>query len=139
MSNKIVRFAISLPETLLNEVDTKVVDSGYSSRSEFVRDLIREKMTDEQWQNGDSDEDMAGVLTIIYDHHQRELTQKLVDIQHSVHINILCNTHVHLDHHNCLETIIIKGNAKEINRISIEIGGLKGVKFSKLTKTSTTI
>ncbi len=134
MSDQTIRFTVSLPENLLNELDTNVTTKGYASRSEFIRDLIREKMTDEQWQKGDGE--VAGVLTIIYDHHQRGLTEKLIAVQHSDSAHILCNTHVHVDHHNCLETIIIKGKAEAINDIALKIGGLKGVKFSKLTKTS---
>ena len=134
MNDKTIRFTVSLPENLLNELDGNVTTKGYASRSEFIRDLIREKMTDEQWQKGDGE--VAGVLTIIYDHHQRGLTEKLIAVQHSDAAHILCNTHVHVDHHNCLETIIIKGKAEAINDIAIKIGGLKGVKFSKLTKTS---
>lgn len=134
MSDKTIRFTVSLPEGMMEELDTNVTGKGYASRSEFIRDLIREKMNDEQWQTGQGE--VAGVLTIIYDHHQRGLTEKLISVQHSDAAHILCNTHVHVDHHNCLETIIIKGRAEAINDIAIRIGGLKGVKFSKLTKTS---
>nr|WP_277641658.1 nickel-responsive transcriptional regulator NikR [Wolinella succinogenes] len=132
--DNIIRFSVSLPENLLAELDNKIVSQGYSSRSELVRDLIREKMVEEKWEGGD--EEAVGVLTIVYDHHQRELNQKMIDIQHNSHIHILCNTHVHINHHNCLETIILKGIPKEIEEIALAIGGLKGVKFSKLTRAS---
>lgn len=132
--DNIIRFSVSLPENLLAELDNKIVSQGYSSRSELVRDLIREKMVEEKWEGGD--EEAVGVLTIVYDHHQRELNQKMIDIQHNSHIHILCNTHVHVNHHNCLETIILKGIPKEIEEIALSIGGLKGVKFSKLTRAS---
>jgi len=131
---KTIRFTVSLPQNLLHELDQKIVHNGYASRSELIRDLIRETMVDDAW-NGE-DAHVAGVLTIIYDHHQRELTQKLIDIQHDTAVDILCNTHVHLDHHNCLETIIMRGDAEAINRIALHIGGLKGVQFSKLTRTA---
>ncbi|WP_457640419.1 nickel-responsive transcriptional regulator NikR [Persephonella sp.] len=134
MKEKIIRFSVSLPETLLKELDNRVINKGYASRSELIRDLIRELIIEDKWQN--EAEEVVGVLTVIYDHHQRELTQKMIDIQHSKYVNIMCNTHVHLDHHNCLETIIIKGKPSEIEKIAIEIGGLKGVKFAKLTKSS---
>lgn len=133
MKQDTIRFTVSLEKLLLEELDAKVTTQGYASRSEFIRDLIREKMVDEQWQT--DSEEAAGVLTIIYDHHHKGLTEKLIEIQHDSNIHILCNTHVHLDHHNCLETIIIKGQASVINAIALKIGGLKGVKFSKLTKT----
>ena len=133
MKEKLVRFSVTVSQELLKELDEKVIKKGYSSRSEFVRDVIREMIVEDRWQ---SDEEVIGVLTVIYDHHQRELTQKMIDIQHSKYINIMCTTHVHLDHHNCLETIIIKGKPSEIESITIKIGGLKGVKFAKLTKTA---
>ncbi|PLY12777.1 MAG: nickel-responsive transcriptional regulator NikR [Sedimenticola sp.] len=136
MSNmeETIRFSVSLPKTLLDELDKRIISKGYASRSEFVRDFIREKMVEDNWTHGD--EDVAGVLTIIYDHHQRGLTQQIIDIQHSQYVHVLCNTHVHMDHHNCLETIIIKGKPAEIERIALEIGGLKGVRFAKLTRAA---
>ncbi|ACO03887.1 MAG TPA: nickel-responsive transcriptional regulator NikR [Persephonella sp.] len=134
MGEKTIRFSVSLPEDLLKELDSRVIKKGYSSRSELIRDLIRELIIEEKWDS--ETEEVFGVLTIIYDHHQRDLTRKMIDIQHSKYVNILCSTHVHLDHNNCLETIIIKGKPSEIEKLSIEIGGLKGVKFSKLTKSS---
>ncbi len=129
-----IRFTVSLPDTLLKELDRRVVGRGYASRSEFVRDLIREKIVEDKW--SDDAEEVIGVLSITYDHHQRELAEKLVHTQHSRYVNILCSTHVHLDHDNCLETIIIKGRPFEIEKISIEIAGLRGVRFSRLTRTS---
>jgi len=128
------RFSISLPEALLAELDRRVIRHGYASRSEFVRDLIRERMVEDKWKAGA--EVVIGVLTISYDHHQRGLTQKIVDVQHSRHINILCSTHVHLDRDNCLETIIIRGRPREIERLAIQCGGLRGVRFAKLTRAS---
>ncbi|SNZ07036.1 CopG family transcriptional regulator, nickel-responsive regulator [Persephonella hydrogeniphila] len=133
MGEKLSRLSITIPEKLLNYLDSKVVKKGYSSRSEFIRDMIREKIIEDKWSG---EEEVIGVLTVIYDHHQRELTQKMIDIQHSKYINVMCTTHVHLDHHNCLETIIIRGKPADIESISIKISGLKGVKFAKLTKTS---
>ncbi|HYN77648.1 MAG TPA: nickel-responsive transcriptional regulator NikR [Lamprocystis sp. (in: g-proteobacteria)] len=129
-----IRFSVSLPRPLLDELDRRVGGKGYASRSELVRDLIRERLVEETWERGD--EEVAGVLTIVYDHHQRELTQHLLDIQHRQFVQVIASTHVHLDHHNCLETIIIRGQPTEIERISLEIGGLKGVRFSDLTRAS---
>lgn len=129
-----IRFSVSLARALLEELDKRVNRKGYASRSELVRDLIRERIVEDRWR--DKQGDVIGVLTITYDHHQRELPQKIMDIQHSTFINVLCTTHVHLDHHNCLETIIIKGAPPEIERIATEIGGLRGVRFSRLTKAS---
>ena len=134
LKEEIIRFSVSLPKGLLDELDRRVIGRGYASRSEFVRDFIRERLVEDAWIQGA--EQVVGVLTIIYDHHQRELTQKMLDIQHSDYVHVLCTTHVHLDHHNCLETIIIQGQPPEIEKIGIEIAGLKGVRFAKLTRTS---
>jgi CopG family nickel-responsive transcriptional regulator len=130
-----IRFSVSLPSGLLKQLDKRVGKKGYASRSEFVRDLIREQIVETKWT--ESDEDVFGVLTIGYDHHQRGLTQKIVDAQHSAYVNILCSTHVHLDHHHCLEAIIIKGRPRDIESIRMRIGGIRGVEFAKLSKAST--
>ncbi|WP_104577964.1 nickel-responsive transcriptional regulator NikR [Helicobacter felis] len=137
----IIRFSVSLQQNLLDELDNRIIKNGYSSRSELVRDMIREKLVEDNWSNdenfGTTKEGLTvAVLVIIYDHHQRELNQRIIDIQHESHITIMCTTHVHLDSNNCLETIIINGKPSEIMRLHLEIGGLKGVKFSKLTKAS---
>ena len=132
--DKIIRFSVSLPDALLGALDDNVIKKGYASRSEFIRDLIREQITEEKWAG--AEEEVMGVLTLIYDHHQPELARKMIDIQHRPDVNVACTTHIHIDHHNCLETIIIRGKPHEIETISIQIGGLKGVKFAKLTKTA---
>ena len=129
-----IRFTVSLPKTLLDELDRRLVNKGYASRSELVRYLIRERIVEETWERGDAE--VAGVLTIVYDHHQRELTQQILDIQHRQYVHVVATTHVHLDHHNCLETIIIRGMPAEIERLSLEIGGLRGVRFAELTRAS---
>ncbi|MCX7760386.1 MAG: nickel-responsive transcriptional regulator NikR [Hydrogenothermaceae bacterium] len=133
MEKDLVRVSITLPTDLLEYIDNQVVNRNYSSRSEFIRDILREQIVDDMWQ---SEDEVIGVLTIIYDHHRRELSQKMVDIQHNDYINIMCSTHIHLDHYNCLETIILKGKADKIIEISNQIAGLNGVKFAKLTKTA---
>ena len=131
----VTRFSVSLPNSLLVELDRRVIQRGYASRSEFVRDLIRERMVEDRWETGA--EEVVGVLTIGYDHHQRGLLQKIVDLHHSQYVHILCTTHVHLDRQNCLETVIIKGRPREIERIAGQSAGLRGVRFAKLTKAST--
>jgi CopG family nickel-responsive transcriptional regulator len=131
---RIIRFSVSLPDSLLAELDRRVIRRGYASRSEFVRDLIRERMVEDKWSA--NTEKVVGVLTIGYDHHQRGLVQKIIDLHHKQYVNILCTTHVHLDRHNCLETIIIKGRPGEIERLAVKSSGLRGVRFSKLTRAS---
>ncbi len=126
------RFTVSLPANLLDELDRRIVQQGYHSRSELVRDLIRGQLVEETWASG-SDE-VHGVLTICYDHHQRDLKDRLHKIQHDRFVHILCTTHVHLDHDNCLETIILRGSPQEIEKMSLQIAGLRGVVFSGLTR-----
>ncbi len=130
---KIERICITIPKDLLEYLDNKV-EQSYSSRSEFIRDLIREYMIEEKWEK--EDEELIGVIVIIYDHHKRELTQKMLEIQHNHYLNILCNTHIHIDHNNCLETIMVKGTNKIITETLNAIAGLNGVKFAKLVKAS---
>ncbi|BCD45232.1 nickel-responsive transcriptional regulator NikR [Helicobacter suis] len=136
----IIRFSVSLQQNLLDELDNRIIRNGYSSRSELVRDMIRERLVEDSWSKEQTSEVNGGltvaVLVIIYDHHQRELNQRMIDIQHESHISILCTTHVHLNANNCLETIILRGKPADIMHLHLEIGGLKGVKFSKLTKAS---
>jgi CopG family nickel-responsive transcriptional regulator len=132
--DKTVRFSVSLEKSLMDYIDKHCEEKSYGSRSEFIRDLVREKAVDEKWDEG---KESFGVLTIIYDHHQRELNDKMNDLQHTNLLNIICNLHVHLNHHDCLETILLKGSPKQIERLANEIGALKGVKHKALTKTTT--
>ncbi len=131
-ADETIRFTVSLPASLLAELDRRLVDRGYASRSELVRDLIREKMIEDRWAEGRRR--VHGVLTICYDHHQRELADRLIEIQHAEHTHVLCATHGHLDHHNCLETIVLCGRPAEIESIALRIAGLKGVQFARLTR-----
>lgn len=136
--HKVVRFSVSLEPSLLEAMDTRFIKQGYTSRSELVRDLIRQKLAQEQWQ--DDGNLQTAVLVIVYDHHQRELNQKIIDIGHNASHNgleILCTTHIHIDAHNCLETIILRGMSGQIQQFALDLSGLKGVKFSKLTRAST--
>ncbi|MFH1842125.1 MAG: nickel-responsive transcriptional regulator NikR [bacterium] len=133
-ADKTIRFTVSLPESLLAELDSRFVSQGYSSRSELVRDLIRKQLVQEQWE--DDGAEVAGVLTICYDHHQRELSDKLHGIQHNRYVNIYCVTHVHIDHHSCLEALILRGKPSEIEKMALQIAGLRGVRFAELTRTA---
>ncbi|MDR1461288.1 MAG: nickel-responsive transcriptional regulator NikR [Campylobacteraceae bacterium] len=135
--DKIIRFTISLPEALLDGLDKKVTEQGYASRSEFIRDLIREKMIKDEWEGGY--DEVIGVLTIIYTHHQNDLVQKITEVQHDANVHIMCNTHVHINHENCLETVMLKGMADDIVSFSQKISALKGVKFAKLVKAAVPI
>ncbi|MEJ7555498.1 MAG: nickel-responsive transcriptional regulator NikR, partial [Aquificaceae bacterium] len=117
--------------SLLEELDKRVIRKGYASRSELVRDLIRDLLSQEKWEEN---QEVIGVLSIIYDHHDKELVYRLLDLQHKHHVNVLCSTHLHLDHHNCLEVIVLRGMAEELESLANQIGGLRGVKLSKLSR-----
>lgn len=131
--DNVIRFSVSLPERLLTELDKKVVEQGYASRSEFTRDLIREKIVKDSWEDGKKGE-VIGVLTLIYAYRQNDLVETMDIILHDSKVNIMCNTQVHVDSENRLETIMIKGNVKRIKELTQKISVLKGVKFSKLVE-----
>ncbi len=132
--DSIIRFSISLPKQLLDELDNKIGSQGYASRSEFTRDLIREKIVQDSWKNGD--DELIGVLTLIYTHRQNDLIVKMMGIEHDANVDIVCTTHIHVNRDNCLETLVLRGKARNIENLADKIGGLKGVKFSKLTKAA---
>lgn len=132
--DSIIRFSISLPKQLLDELDNKIGSQGYASRSEFTRDLIREKIVQDSWKNGD--DELIGVLTLIYTHRQNDLIVKMMGIEHDANVDIACTTHIHVNRDNCLETLVLRGKARNIENLADKIGGLKGVKFSKLTKAA---
>ena len=135
VADQTIRFTVSLPEELLAALDRRVQTRGYESRSGLVRDLIREKLVEDRWQ--DEGKDVVGVLTISYDHHQRDLTHKIMEIQHNQYVHILCSTHVHLDHHNCLEVLVLKGPGQEVRALAERLIATKGIMFGKLSLATT--
>ena len=134
--SELVRFGISMDDRLLEKFDRLIESKGYSNRSEAVRDLIRNALVDEQWARDDQEE-MVGTVSLVYDHHTRELSDKLTEHQHSHHRNIISALHVHLDAHHCLEVVVLKGQAGEIRRLADELIGTKGVKHGRLMTTTT--
>jgi len=131
---ELFRFGVSLPKDLLNKFDKLISEKNYTNRSEAFRDLIRQELVKKEWEEG---EDVAGTITIIYDHHQRELATKLMDIQHDHGKNIISTQHIHLDHHNCMEIIAVRGSAKEAQKLADILKAVKGVKHSTLGMSST--
>lgn len=130
----IKRFSVSLDEKLLEQLDSFIELRGYGSRSEAVRDLIRKEFVQEEWQQ---DGEVAGVITIVYNHHQPQLQEKITEIQHHFYFLITSTTHVHMEHHNCLEVIIVKGAASSIRELAATISALRGVKNGNLSMSST--
>lgn len=131
---KITRFGISMDSNLLDRFDRFISERGYANRSEAIRDLVRDRLVKEEW--ADENLETVGTITLIYDHHQRDLTEKLTEHQHQKHDAVISTMHVHLDHHNCLEVLAVKGKAKEIRKISDQLLSTKGVKHGKLVMTS---
>ena len=132
---KLTRFGISIPETLLVEFDKVINRKGYPNRSEAIRDLIREHLIEKEWT--DDREEVAGTVTLVYDHHVKGLTNHLVALQHDYHDIILSTMHIHLDHDNCLEVLVVKGKANKAQEMVEQMTTVKGVKHGKFTMTST--
>lgn len=130
-----IRFGISIDAKLLGDFDRHIDGKGYANRSEAVRDLIRASLIEEKW--GDTDKEMVGTVTLVYNHHVHDLADKLTEQQHAYHHQIISALHVHLDAHNCLEVLVVRGKSGEIKKIADELIGVKGVKHGKLVMTST--
>ncbi|MDD3814979.1 MAG: nickel-responsive transcriptional regulator NikR [Desulfocapsaceae bacterium] len=131
---KTVRFGISLDEQLLFNFDQLIEQKKYTNRSEAIRDLIRTSLVENK---SESTEEAIGTVTLIFNHHVRDLSDKLTEQQHSHHDQIISSLHVHLDAHNCLEVLVVRGTAQEIKQIADELIGVKGVKHGKLVMTTT--
>ncbi len=131
---KLTRFSISLEQDLLNKFDNLIKQEKYSNRSEAFRDLIRDKLVKSDWHKGKK---VAGAITLIYDHHRRELIHKLMEIQHDFQELVVSTQHIHLDHHNCFEIIAVKGNARDVKKLSDSLKSVKGVKHAALSMSST--
>jgi CopG family transcriptional regulator, nickel-responsive regulator len=131
--SQLSRTGVSLEEGLLQEFDRLIAKRGYANRSEAFRDLIRQALLAE---TVDSNQPVVGTLTLVYDHHVPNLSQKLTEVQHSAGAAILAATHVHLDHHYCLEVIIMRGRSKDIQAIADGMLALRGVELGKLVLTN---
>lgn len=131
---KLVRFGVSLDQQLLLEFDRHIERRRYTNRSEALRDMIRDMLVGQEWSD---DRETVGTITFVYDHHVRDLTQKLTHIQHDFQGHILAGMHVHLDHDHCLEVLIVKGKGSEIRSVSDALVSIKGVMHGKLTMTTT--
>lgn len=132
--SQVVRFGVSLEKELLDRFDKLIEEKDYSNRSEAIRDLIRGNLVKEEWTKG---EEIAGAITLVYDHHKRELVNTLTDIQHDFHRLIISTQHIHLDHNNCLEIVVVRGKPKEVEKLSQKMRSTKGVKHGSLTMTTT--
>ena len=132
---KLTRFGVSLHEELLEPFDALCAVKGYTNRSEAIRDLIRKALVAEEWQQADGQG--AGTLTLVYDHHKNDLARRLTQMQHDEHDIIIATLHVHLDHHNCLEVLILKGEAARVRALADKLISCKGVKHGTFSGTTT--
>jgi CopG family nickel-responsive transcriptional regulator len=131
----LTRFGISLDADLLKRFDRLISGKGYSNRSEAIRDLIRDELVKEQWEAGTKE--TAGTITLVYSHDTRELAETLTELQHQYHTQIVSSMHIHLDGHNCLEVLVVRGQGLDIRKIADRLIGTRGVKHGKLTLTTT--
>ena len=132
--NKLVRFGVSLEKELLDKFDKHIKGKSYPNRSEAFRDLIRQELITKEWQEG---REIAGAITLVYNHHKRELVNRLTDIQHDFSKTIISTQHIHLDHDNCLEIVALRGSPKEAERLADTLKAVKGVKHGTLSMSTT--
>lgn len=130
----IVRFGVSLEKELLEKFDRLIKEKKYSNRSEAIRDLIRENLVKREWAEG---KEVAGAITLVFDHHRRELMGTLTDIQHDFYQLIISSQHIHLDHDNCLEIIVVRGKPVEVKELADKLKSTKGVKYGALSIATT--
>jgi CopG family transcriptional regulator, nickel-responsive regulator len=131
----LMRFGVSIDSQLIKKFDALIARKGYATRSEAIRDMIRDSLVEQEWEA--EDRETVGTITIVYNHHTRELEHALTDMQHKSFHQIVSALHVHLDAHNCLEVLVVKGMSREIRKIADRLIGTRGVKHGKLTTTTT--
>lgn len=131
----LARFGVSLDRELLSAFDRLCRENRYNNRSEALRDLIRDMLVGEEWKKAKAE--VAGVIILVYDHHKRELVDTLINIQHAHQGMIISSQHIHMDHSNCLEVIIVKGPAKKMRDLAARLRSTKGVKHGEFMMTTT--
>ena len=135
MASSVTRLGVSLPSELVTAFDALIERKGYRTRSEAVRDAMRNYLVAQQWESMRGE--VIGTVTLVFDHHTRELTHVLTDLQHQLHEQIVCSTHVHLDAHNCLEVIVVRGTADQVRAMADHLISTRGVKHGRLVCTTT--
>ncbi len=132
--SELARVSLSIEEPLLKSLEKLTRASGYENRSEFIRDMIRDRLTLEEWKSG---ADVIGTVTLIYNHHHRGLTEKLVELQHDSLAHVLVSTHVHISHEICAEMIMVRGNGEKIRQFAGTVKRQKGVLHAELSMSTT--
>jgi CopG family nickel-responsive transcriptional regulator len=131
---ELMRLSFSLERSLAARLERLCQESSYTNRSEFIRDMIRERLVSREWE---LNEEAIGTVTLIYDHHARRLSERLTDLQHAHHDAVLATTHVHLDRHMCAEMIMMRGRAEMIRGLTDALRQQKGVLHASLSMSST--
>jgi CopG family nickel-responsive transcriptional regulator len=131
------RIGVSLEDHLLEKFDRLIAGKGYASRSEAIRDLIRDALVQRSWSESDGREERVAVVTLVYDHDSSSLAQKLAHIQHENHKAVVSALHVHMDEHNCLEVLVLRGRGKDVISMGEGLASTKGVKYGKLVPATT--
>lgn len=126
----LVRFGVSMEERLLRDFDRMIKRRKWANRSEAIRDLVRRELIQSQWQ--EAGRRVVGTVTMLYDHHKRELPEKIIDMQHRHSAEALSSLHIHLDERNCLEVVVVRGKAAEVRALADSLIGTKGVKHGEL-------
>ena len=134
MGKELARFGVSFDSELLERFDELISSKGYRNRSEAIRDLVRDYLVEYEWEE---DVETMGAITMVYDHHRRELSESLIALQHDYHSSIISSTHVHIDEHNCLEVVVVRGKGSMVKEIADKLISTRGVKHGKLTMTTT--
>ena len=132
MPDAVARFTVSIPPELLTTFDEVCASKGYQSRSEAVRDAIRDYLVAHEWSSDDDKGEVVGTITLVYDHEVRRLSDELLERQHRQHTRVLSSLHVHLDARNCLEVVVVKGSGAEVTALADELISLRGVKHGRL-------
>jgi CopG family transcriptional regulator, nickel-responsive regulator len=128
------RFGVSLEEDLLAAFDRSIGGEGYQNRSEAIRDLIRDHLIQKKVANGTTE--VIGVVTLVYDHRIHHLSDVLADMQHKAHVAVNASLHIHLDEHNCLEVVVVRGRADKVHEVASKLIATKGVQNGKLVTTT---
>jgi CopG family transcriptional regulator, nickel-responsive regulator len=132
--SELVRFGVSLEKPLLERFDAIIRERQYTNRSEALRDMIRRELVQKEWRGG---RDVAGAITLIYDHHKRDVLGRVTDTQHEFQDVIISTQHIHLDHHNCLEIVAARGRAEVVQKLADALTSIKGVRHGTLSMSST--
>ncbi len=132
---QLVRFGVSMEAKLLEAFDRLIARKGYANRSEAIRDLIREALVEHEWQGGR--EKTCGALCLVYDHHAHDLSHKLTHAQHEALSEIISTLHVHLDPDNCMEVVVMRGQARELQALADKMISIRGVKYGRLMIATT--